>query len=126
MASYQSADLLNLAANDLTNRTLSVRLHDGAPGNAGTGNRIGAISVDIAAGGWTDAVAGAVVTSADTSFGVLSSSGRTDVDAYSVWSGNDFLWWADVYQTGTTTVGVRVPSNFEFTISAGEIGLTFS
>ena len=126
MAHYESAALFNLSANDITNRTLAVRLHDGAPGNNGASNRIGTISQNVASGGWSDASSGGSETSAETDFGELSSADAFTVEAYSVWNGNTFLWWADVYQEGTTTVGVAVAATEEFKMNAGEISITFN
>ena len=126
MAHYESAALFNLSANDVTNRPLAVRLHDGAPGNNGTANRIGTIEEDVAASGWTAGSSGGSETTAETDFGELSPTDAFTVEAYSVWNGNTFLWWASVWQVGTTTVGVAVAAAEEFKMAAGEISITFS
>ena len=48
-------EALNIAANAITNRTISVRLHSAAPGDACTTNRIGTIETDVASTGWSSA-----------------------------------------------------------------------
>lgn len=126
MASYAADGLLNLAANDVTNRTISVRIHSGAPGNAGTANRIGTHEVDVAAAGWTAAASGASETTADTDFSVLDTANSQTVMAYSLWNGGTFLGWGDVYQAGTTTVGVAVAANEEFKLNAGTVEISFA
>ena len=126
MASYMSNSALNDAANDATSGTISIRLHDGAPGNSGTSNRIGSIEEDVAAAGWTAAASGVSETTADTNFGVLDASNSVDVEAYSLWDGSTFKGWADVFQPGTTTVGVTVAAGRTFTLSAGTVQFEFA
>ena len=126
MASYLAGESLNRASDHLTSGSREVRLHSDAPGNAGTSNRIGTIAEDVAATGWTDASSGVAETSADINFGVLDTVNEVTVDAYSVWDGSDFLGWGDVYQPGTTTVGVTVAAGRTFTLSSGTVEFSFS
>ena len=126
MASYLSGESLNRASDHLTSGSREVRLHSDAPGNAGTTNRIGTIAEDVNAAGWTDASSGVAETSADINFGVLDTVNEVTVDAYSVWDGSDFLGWGDVYQPGTTTVGVTVAAGRTFTLSSGTVEFSFS
>ena len=120
MASYVSNHTLNLAADQATNRTVEVRVHSGAPGNAGTGNRIGTVSEDVAAGGWTAAASGVSETTGDTEFGVLSTSQSNTVTAYSLWDGANFMGWADL------AADIVVAANESFTLSAGTVEFEFA
>ena len=126
MASYLAGEALNRAADHLTSGSRAVQLHSDAPGNAGVNNRIGAISLDVAAAGWTDAAGGVAETSADSNFGVLDSDNAVRVEAYSVWDGAAFLGWGDVYQPGTVVVGVDVAAGRTFTLLAGTVEFRFS
>lgn len=120
MASRVSDAALNIAADAVTSQAITVRLHDGAPGDAGTGNRIGTVSQTVAAGGWTAASGGISETAADVVFGVLSTTQSHTVTAYSLWRGNTFLGWADLQ------ANVAVAANEAFTITAGTIEFRFA
>ena len=120
MANYVANAALNSAADALTSQTIAVRIHDGTPGNAGTENRIGAHSVNVAAGGWTAASGGVSENSADVAFGVLSTSASNTVRAYSLWRGNTFLGWADLDNA------ITVAANESFLINARTIDITFA
>ena len=131
MASYESEALFDLVANELTNRTLEVRIHSGAPGADGTANRIGTFAQDVTASGWTAAASGSVSTTGAQSFGVLSTLQSVTVAAYTVFFGTTFLWGGDVYPDGAdksdpNNIGVEVEANEEFELSAGEVGIGFS
>ena len=119
MASYASDALLNLAADAATAQTIQIRLHSGAPGDAGTANRVAGVSVDVAAGGWTAAAGGVSETTADAAFGVLSASASVTVRAYSLWRGSTFLGWADL--TGAVTVA----ANESFSLRMGTVQVEF-
>ena len=121
MAFYVSDSTLNEAADKIVDATVEVRLHSNSPGNAGTNNRIGSVSADVAASGWTAASGGIAETSADTLFGVLDASNAQTVRAYSLWKGGAFKGWADVYQVGTTTVGVAVAAGESFKLNSGQV-----
>ena len=112
-----SAYCLNLGADAIANRTISIRLHDGAPGSAGTANRIGTVSEDVAASGWSDASDGDFDNDSDISFGVLSSADSNDVSHYSAWAGSNFLWHAALDST------VTVAANESFKLNSGTVGL---
>ena len=126
MASYLADSALNDAANNATSSTVSIRIHSDAPGDAGTDNRIGTFEQDVAASGWTAAASGVSETSAATNFGVLDADNDVDVHAYSLWVGTVFKGWGDVYQTGTTTVGVTVAAGRTFSLKAGTAEYRFS
>lgn len=125
MASYMSDAALNLAADHVTNRTVQLRLHSAAAGNAGTTSRIGAVSADVAAGGWSAAAGGEVTTSGPVNFGILDAASAQTVRSVSAWDGATFLGWADVYQPGTTNVGVSVAAGRSFTLNAGTFKFRF-
>ena len=119
MANYVTANGLNLAANALTAAaTTEIRLHSDPPGNAGTQNRIGAVSANIAAAGWTVAASGASETSAATTFGVLDAANQHVVKAYTLWQSSVLIGWADLMAE------VTVGANESFSIAAGGIEFT--
>ena len=64
MASYMSEAGLNIAANAITSATVTLRPHTGAPGNSGTSNQVGSVTVAVPASGWTPAAAGVSQTRA--------------------------------------------------------------
>ena len=121
MASYVSDYGLNFAADLITDRDIEVRIHDGAPGNAGANNRIGSVAVTLLGASFGSASGGISETLTDTYFGVLDSTNSHDVEAYSLWIGGNFYSWADVYQPNTTIIGVTVDVGESFTINAGTI-----
>ena len=90
---------LNLCATEITDRTVQVRLHTGAPGNSGTANVITGAAEDVAAAGWSAASGGDSSNSAAIDFGVLSTSDTVVVSHYSVWGWVDFM--------GSESVGVE-------------------
>ena len=116
MANYMADAALNIAADAVAERTISVRIHSGAPGNAGTGNRIGAFSQDIAANGWTAAASGRVENSAAVAFGAI---GAVTVRHYSLWAGATFLGWGDL------AAAVVVSAGETFSIDANTIDILF-
>ena len=120
MASYASTALLNIAADAATAQAIEVHLHSGAPGNAGSTNRIGTVAATVAATGWTAAASGASETTAATAFGVLSTSAMQTVRAYSLWRGRTFLGWADLASP------VAVAANEAFTLAAGSVEIQFA
>ena len=120
MASYMANYGLNIAADALSNRTITVMLHTGAPGNAGTANQITGAEVDVAASGWTTAASGASETSGDTDFGVLSTSISRTVSDYSLWDGNNFIGWGDM------SSNVVVAANESFTLNSGTVSMEFA
>ena len=120
MANYMADSTLNKAADHITASTLGVRLHSGAPGNNGTDNRIGSVSQDVAASGWSDADAGESSNKAAIDFGVLSNSSNNTVGAYSLWEGNTFRGWADL------TSAVTVAANERFSLRAGTVKVKFA
>ena len=119
MASYASTAALNLAADELTNRTITLYAYTGAPGNNGTVNRL-APTVAVAAGGWTVASSGVSETSADAAFGVLSTTQSRTITAYGAFDGATFLGWADL------TADVVVAANESFTLNAGTVEFSFA
>ena len=82
---------LNLMANEVANRTLSVRIHTGDPGANGTANRIGSHEIAVAADGWTNAATGNVENVAAVAFGVLHTGNANTVRWYSLWDGSNFV-----------------------------------
>ena len=120
MASLAPEVTLNVAADAVTSQALSVRLHSGAPGNAGTANRIGTVSATVPANGWTAADDGSSTNASAVAFGVLDSSNAQTVRAYSLWQGSTFRGWGDMASA------VTVPANSAFTINANTIGYTFA
>lgn len=120
MASLAPEATLNVAADAVTAQTLTVRLHSGAPGNAGTANRIGTATATVAAAGWSAADDGSSTNASAVAFGVLDSSNAQTVRAYSLWQGNTFRGWGDMASA------VTVPANSAFTITANSIGYTFA
>ena len=120
MAVYMHNNALNIAADAVTNRTISIRIHDGAPGNSGTNNRIGSHEEDVAASGWTTAANGRSENSAAVSFGVLSSSDSHTVEAVTFWDGSTFLGWADLASN------VTVAANETFTLQANTVDIVFA
>ena len=120
MASYVADYTLNLAADEATARTITVRIHTGAPGNSGANNQVSGASVDVAASGWSTAASGISETSADTEFGVLSTSASNTITAYSLFDGNNFMGWADL------DASVTVAANESFTIDGGTIEFNFA
>ena len=126
MASYMADYGLNLAATELTERTLQVRLHDGAPSSMGTTNRIGSVSVDHPSSEFAAAASGVAATNVATAFGVLDAGNAQTVRAYTLWDGANFVGWADVYQPGTTTVGVAVAAGAAFNLASGQVRVRFT
>lgn len=126
MANYMADNALNIAADAIVDTTVEIRLHSGAPGNAGTANRIGTVKADVVASGWGTASGGEVDNNDDINFGVLNNSAQTTVRAWSGWRGNQFLGWGDVYAEGTTNVGVAVAANEAFKLNAGTVSFEFT
>ena len=120
MAVYMHNNALNIAADAVTNRTISIRIHDGAPGNSGTNNRIGSHEEDVAASGWTAAANGRSENNAAVAFGVLSSGSSNTVRAVTFWDGNTFLGWADLASD------VTVAANETFTLQANTVDIVFA
>lgn len=120
MASFVSNYTLNRVANDVTSETVTVKLHTASPGSAGLSGTISGASEDVAAAGWTAASGGVSETTADTEFGVLSTSSTNIVTIYSLWHGANFIGWADLASS------ITVAANEEFTITAGTIELEFA
>ena len=124
MASYMANYALSLAADEVANRTLTVKIHTGAPGNAGTASVIqksgSDVAVDVAANGWKAAVNGRVENQNAVAFGVLSTTASITVTDYSLWDGANFVGWADLGSN------VTVAANEEFSIDAATIDILFS
>ena len=120
MASYVSNAALNIAVNELSGRTISVKAHDGTPGNNGTNNQVLGAEVDHAASQWTPGSAGVSETTVDTEFGVLNANAATTVRAYSTWDGATFLGWADL------VADIVVGAGESFSIDAGTVEFRFS
>ena len=104
--------------NDVTNRTLQVRLHTGAPGANATANAITGAEQDVAAAGWDSAAGGVAENASDINFGVLSTSDSNTVTHYSVWNG------ATPILTESLAASVTVAANETFKINANTIDLT--
>lgn len=119
MASYMSGAALNIAANAVTAGDIDVRIHSGAPGDAGTQNRIGTHQVRVPAAGWSDAAGGIASNNVDVEFNVLSNTVATTVAAYSLWQGATFLGWADL------VVPVTVQATERFTLAATTVAVEF-
>ena len=109
---------LNLAADEVFNRTVSVRAHTGDPGSSGTANRITGASVDVLASGWTAASGGNVETNSATEFGTLSASSQIVVTHYSLFAGNNYIG------SSALSSPVTVAANERFTINSGTIDFT--
>ena len=63
---------LNRIANEISASAMTCYAHTGAPGTAGTANRVTGVSaVALPAGDWSAASAGDVQYDADVEFGVL-------------------------------------------------------
>lgn len=103
---------LNLAANEITNRTIQVRLHTGDPGANGTANGITGATVDVAAGEWTAASGGDSMNDNDIDFGVLSTSQSYTVRWVSCFDGANFMGRSEL--SSAVTVG----ANESFSITA--------
>ena len=106
---------LNLAADEITNRTVQVRLHTADAGTAGTTSRIGTVSQDVAAAGWSAATGGDSTNLAAIDFGVLSASASFDVSHYSVWDGANFMGRESL------SASVTVAANETFSINASTL-----
>ena len=119
MASYMSEAGLNIAANAITSATVTLRPHTGSPGNSGTSNQVGSVTVAVPASGWTPAAAGVSQTRAQTSFGVLSAS-SVRVSHYSLWQGATFLGWADL------AAAITVAAGRSFVLTAGTVRFRFA
>ena len=120
MANYMADEALNRAADHITSVSISVQLHNNAPGNSGANNKITGASEDVAANGWGDAVSGESANKNALDYGVLSSTASTTVKAYSLLDGTDFLGWADL---GTNVV---VAANERFSLQAGTVKIKFA
>ena len=122
MASYMSMHGLNIAADAVTNRTVTLYLYIGAPGNNGTANRL-SDTVDVPTAGWSEGSGqtdGVSETLADAAFGVLSTTASTTIAAYGAFDGSNFLGWADL------TAPVVVAANESFTLNAGTVEFSFA
>ena len=113
-----SVYLRNLCADEITNRTISLRLHSGDPGSNGTANRIGSVEQSVAAAGWGAAANGVSKVTAATSFGVLNSGGSETVTHVSAWDGTNFL---DSVQLASS---VTVAAGATFTLAANTLGFS--
>ena len=120
MANYVSNAALNIAVNELSGRTISVKAHDGAPGNNGANNQVSGAEVDHSSAQWTPGSAGVSETTVDTEFGVLDANAETTVRAYSTWDGATFLGWADL------VADIIVGAGESFSIDAGTVEFRFS
>ena len=106
---------LNLCATEITDRTIQVRLHIGAPGNNGLANVVLGATVDVAAAGWTAASGGDSSNVAAIDYGVLSTSDTVVVSHYSVFAGNNFMG------SESMATAVSVAANETFSINAGTV-----
>lgn len=105
---------LNVAADAIVERTLTVHLHTGSPGSNGRANRVsggGYQGIDIPREGWTEAASGDVTNLADLEWPQASSDWGT-VRAFSLFSGATF--WAD----GLFSPAVDIPNRATFRINA--------
>lgn len=119
-----TAALLNEAADKVFDADILVRLHTGAPGNAGTANRVAAggtnftAGVTVGASGWSAASNGVVSNTAAIDFGTASGAPGT-ITHYSIWKGGTFYGW-------NTLQARTVASGDTYEISASSLSLTIS
>ena len=121
MAVYMHNNALNIAADAVTNRTISIRIHDGAPGNSGTNNRIGSHEEDVAASGWTAASSGRSENSRGRGLrrAVLGQHQHRP-GRHLLGRVNTFLGWADLASD------VTVAANETFTLQANTVDIVFA
>ena len=112
---------LNLAMNEVVNRTVQVRAHTGNPGANGTQNglaRDGIANQDVAAAGWTDAASGDVANANAINFGTYTGAAAATVNHLSLWAGANHMFNIEVGTPKTLTNGDPL------TIPAGDLDLT--
>ena len=88
--SYSVAER-NRVANDVTASDMTVRVHTGDPGTAGTDNRIGSAEATLTAANWTDAASGVSSYAQDVSMGVLDAANNQAPTYYSLWRSTAFV-----------------------------------
>ena len=115
-----TAYALNLAADELTGRTVTIKLHTGDPGSAGTDNAVSGAEEDVAASGWSDASSGRTANSSAVSFGVLSTSGSTTVSHYSLWDSSNLMGYDSL------SADVTVAANESFSLNADTAAFNLS
>ena len=111
---------LDELADYIVRETLNIRLHTGAPGNAGTDNRVSAgggsfeNGVDVAAAGWSNASSGDVSNVAAIDYGTASGGNPGTLTHWSAFRGNDYV-------ASGTLDNTTINDGDSFQINAGEI-----
>ena len=103
---------LNVAADAIVARTLTLHLHNGDPGANGVANRVtggGYDGQDIPEAGWTAAANGDVTNVAEIRF-AQASSDWGEIPAFTLFAGNTF--WAD----GLFSPPIDIPNRATFRI----------
>ena len=105
---------LNRLGDSIVEDALTCYAHTGAPGNAGTANRVGTAQT-LAAANWSAAASGDVTYTQAVSFGVLDNSNNQTVTHYSLFRSSAYVGFA------TLQAAVTVTSGGTFTINANTI-----
>ena len=105
----------NRVADYGTASNMTIRVHTGDPGTAGTSNRIGSVEAALASTNWSAAASGISSYNAQVVFTVLSTTAEQTVRWYSLWRGGTFVGREEM------SSAVAVPANGVFIINSGEI-----
>lgn len=123
--SYLSDSLLNDAANAATRGVVEIKLHSGAPGEAGQQAVVGpAVQVQpdqFTAAGDVPARVGRSQTRAETHFGILSATADAAIEFYS-WHAGGVCKGHARFENAPIAVG----RGQSFSAAAGAIGIQFS
>ena len=117
---------LNRVADDIVSADGEIYIHTGAPGAAGTANRVpGVAAQPAAAGNWSVAAAGDVQYDALLSYGVLSAASVRTVENWSFFRGGVFRV-SGVVHDSSDTLGVDVPIGDAFQLNSGTVRINGS
>ena len=105
---------LNIAADAIGERTITVHLHTGAPGANGVANRVnggGYDGVDVPANGWSGAAGGDIHNVGDIAYAQSTSAWGT-ISHVTLFDGNNYMGF------GVFSTPVPIPNRANFTIPA--------
>lgn len=110
---------LDRIANDIVASDLTIRVHTGAPGNAGTANRANTTglpqTLDAASWNQVSDGSGDVTYGAAVAFGVIDSANATTLTHYSIFRGAAFV------ASETLAASTTVPAGGVFQINSGTV-----
>ena len=96
---------LNNVTDTIVASAITCYPHTGGPGNNGTNNRIGTVSLVLAASNWSNAGGGDVMYEVAINFGVLDADTDQTVTHLSFFRGGAYIAFAEVTPNVTVTAG---------------------